>query len=176
MPKKTDFTLRFDPNEINDWASRYSYSRGEEDVTELGVKAHKQGYLTRGELLQFFDWKTGGRGRSRCEKNSDSYVRELTGLSFTTKEDRLRIEVLTLLDGVQWPVASAILHFVFPEKYPILDFRALWSLGIEKPPVYNYPFWKAYIDTCQVLAHANNVGLRTLDRALWQYSKENQSD
>lgn len=167
---------RFKQNRIKYWASRYSYSRGEEEVTELGVKARKQGHLTKDELLQFFDWKTGGRGRSRCEKNSDSYVEELTGISFTTKEDRLRIEVLTLLNGVQWPVASAIMHFVFPENYPILDFRALWSLGVEKPPVYNYPFWKEYTDTCRALAKASNVDLRTLDRALWQYSKENQSD
>ena len=134
------FKLRFRQNRVNYWASRYSYSRGEETVTELGPKARKQGYLTKNQLLLFFDWKTGGRGRSRCEKNSPSYVKELTGISFTTKEDRLRIEVLTLLDGVQWPVASAILHFVFPiSAFPLFDRLSYiysvpprWSLVVDK--------------------------------------------
>jgi len=170
----TNFKLRFSPKDIAYWASRYNYSRGEEGMPELGQKAYKQGYLTSAELLQFFVWKTGGRGQSRCKKNLESYVRELTGISFKTKEERLQVEVLTLLDGVEWPVASAILHFVFPGKYPILDFRALWSLGIDKPPMYNYTFWKAYTDTCRDLAKATKVDMRTLDRALWQYSKENQ--
>ena len=167
--------LRFKQNRIGHWASRYSYSRSEEDIAELGRRIRRRGFMTNEELLQFFDWKTGGRGRSRCLKNSHSYVKELTGISFGTKEDRLRIEILTLLDGVQWPVASAILHFVFPDQCPILDFRALWSLGMETPPAYNYPFWKAYGDTCRTLAQANNVDLRILDRALWQYSKEKQN-
>ena len=33
------------------------------------------------------------------------------------------------LRGVGVPVASALLHFAVPERYPILDFRALESLG-----------------------------------------------
>lgn len=170
------FKLRFKSNTINYWASRYSYSRGEEGVIELAEKARKQRFMTKEDLIYFFDWKTGGRGRSRCLKNSSSYVKELTRFAFAAKEERLRIEVLTLLDGVRWPVASAILHFVFPDKYPLLDFRALWSLGIDPPPPYNYLFWKAYTDFCRTMSKANNVGLRTLDRALWQYSKENQRD
>ena len=145
-------------------------------MAELGKQARIQGYLTKDELLRFFDWKTRRRGRSRCLRNDENYIKEITRFAFTTSEDRLRIEVLTLLDGVQWPIASAILHFVFPENYPILDFRALWSLGIEKPPPYCFRFWKAYTDTCKMLSEANNISLRTLDRALWQYSKEKQSD
>ena len=31
------------------------------------------------------------------------------------KEERLRIEILTLLDGVGWPTASVILHFYHKE-------------------------------------------------------------
>ena len=169
------FRLRFQGAKIKHWSSRYNYSRGEETVAELGQKARKQGYLKKSQLLEFFNWKTGGRGRSRLEKNPDSYVEEVTGISFTTKDERVQIEILTLLDGVQWPVASTILHFVFPQKYPILDFRALWSLGIEKVPSFNYQFWKKYTDYCNRIARSNDVDMRTLDRALWQYSKEHQN-
>lgn len=43
----------------------------------------------------------------------------------------MRIEVLTVVCGVSWPVASTILHYCVSDDYPILDFRALWSLEMD---------------------------------------------
>jgi adenine-specific DNA glycosylase len=37
------------------------------------------------------------------------------------------------LRGVGIPTASALLHFAFPNDYPILDVRALASLAAERP-------------------------------------------
>ncbi len=71
-------------------------------------------------------------------------------------------------------MASVILHFFHSEPYPILDYRALWSLGIDEPPYYKYDFWWGYVRICRDLAEANAVCMRTLDKAMWQYSKENQ--
>ena len=89
---------------------------------------------------------------------------------------RLRIGVLTLLDGVQMPTASVLLHLAHRDPYPIIDYRALWSLGVDAPPTpYSFAFWEAYTRACRSLARAANVSMRTLDRALWQYSKERQA-
>ena len=88
--------------------------------------------------------------------------------------ERLRIGALRCLSGVEWPTASVLLHLAHKEHYPILDFRALWSLGFDKPPAYTFDFWKKYVQTCRRLAKQQGVDMRTLDRALWQYSKENQ--
>ena len=72
-------------------------------------------------------------------------------------------------------MASTILHFTHREPYPILDFRALWSLGIEQQPAYYvFSMWWEYVATCRRLADQAGVSARELDRALWQYSKENQ--
>lgn len=81
-----------------------------------------------------------------------------------------------LLDGVSWPVASVLLHFGSCDRYPILDFRALWSLRIKVPKQYDFGFWWAYTLYCRSLADEHNVSMRTLDRALWQYSKEKQGE
>jgi hypothetical protein len=59
---------------------------------------------------------------------------EITGISFGTTSERVRIEALTLLCGVNWPIASTILRYCVREHYPILDVRALWSLDIETSP------------------------------------------
>jgi hypothetical protein len=75
-----------------------------------------------------------------------------------------------------WPTASVLLHFAHVERYPILDFRALWSLSILKPKgQYKFQFWWEYVQICRNIADKRGVEMRMLDRALWQYSNENQS-
>jgi hypothetical protein len=73
------------------------------------------------------------------------------------------------------PTASVLLHLA-RQTYPIIDYRALWSLGIDPPPAYySFEFWWKYTRACRSLADEAGVSMRTLDRALWQYSKELQS-
>ena len=107
-------------------------------------------------------------------RNSDDFVRAITAVMLSTKSERLRVEVLTLLQGVNWPTASVILHFVHPDPYPILDVRALWSVGFSRPPAYNFEFWTEYVAFTRREARRLEVSMRELDRALWQYSKERQ--
>jgi hypothetical protein len=69
------------------------------------------------------------------------------------------------------PVASAVLTAINPERYTIIDFRALESLGIND---YNLTvdYYLDYLKQCRELAGQHSVSLRDLDRALWQWSKE----
>ena len=78
-----------------------------------------------------------------------------------------------LLDGVSWPTASAILHFAHRDPYPVLDYRAVWTVGVDSP-WYDYAFWAAYTAFCRALATAHGLTMRELDRALWQFSKDQQ--
>jgi len=67
------------------------------------------------------------------EDNPEEYVKEITAFALGATTERSRIEVLTNLDGVRWPTASVILHFFHKEPYPIMDFRALWSVSLDVP-------------------------------------------
>jgi hypothetical protein len=74
---------------------------------------------------------------------------------------------------VEVPVASAILTAINPERFTIIDFRALESLAItDRQAYYTIDFFIDYLQFCRGLANQCRVGLRTLDRALWQWSKE----
>ena len=84
------------------------------------------------------------------------------------------MDLLRLLSGVEWPTASTLLHFCDSRPYPILDFRALWSLGYSKPPRYTMLFWLEYLEFTRLLSARLAVPIRTIDRALWQYSKNKQ--
>jgi hypothetical protein len=98
-------------------------------------------------------------------------VEEATRLALAARSEALRIKLPMTLDGVSWPTASVVLHFAHQEPYPILDVRALHALGVDKA-VYTLQLWLGYVDACRRLATETGVDMRTLDRALWQWSKE----
>ncbi len=165
--------LKFNPNKISYWSERYGYPLNEDGVINLAPLIQKQGYITKQQLQTLCQWKSA-RSSGNTRNNSQQYVKEVTNFALSSDNERSRIEALTLLDGVGWPTASAILHFYHDDLYPILDFRALWSIGIDTPPYYNYSFWEVYVKFCRTIAIKEKVTMRILDKALWQYSKENQ--
>jgi len=169
----TRLRLRFNESEIKCWACRYDgkTSRHVEEV--VAPRIQQQRFLKKRDLILLAEWKSP-RIVGLCRENKPAFIKAVTSSSFSTTDERLRVEVLQLLHGVAWPMASVILHFRFHNTYPILDVRALWSLGIEKGIKYDFDLWKAYVRCCRKLAQRSRVSMRTLDRALWRYSKEKQ--
>ena len=168
--------MRFDRREILYWASRYPDDYDREVETEVAPKVKKRGYFIKSDLQIICAWKTH-RSKSRVASNLEDFIQAVTQTALSTSDERLRIEVLTLLAGVSWPTASVLLHFGHSDPYPILDFRALWSLSVDASKIdYDFKFWWKYTQYCRGLADKAGVSMRTLDRALWQYSKENQKE
>ena len=106
----------------------------------------------------------------------------MTALAFAPRRDDLRLRLLTLLKGVEVPVASTILHFAFPERYAIMDVRAvttLTHLGLWKGPDpaqpgftgFSVEHWQAYSGLMRDHAKRLGVSLRELDKALWKYDE-----
>lgn len=113
-------------------------------------------------------------GVSRPARNGDAEIADALDLAMAARTERAAIAVLTGLSGVEIPVASAVLTVTDPDRYTILDFRALWSLHIERVGYYTAGYYLAYLAACRSIASDAGVGLRTLDKALWQYSREHQ--
>lgn len=164
--------IRLPRSELREYASRYSYP-AEASVEALVPVVKERGYLLKSELQTVGEWKSA-RIRPRLAKNSDGLVKETTRLALATGEPRLAAHILMALDGVALPVASTILHWFHSDPFPILDFRAVWSLGIPEPKSYSWSFWEEYVTLTRALAKEWNTNMRTLDRALWQYSFERQ--
>ena len=138
----------------------------ESEVTKRLCEASKRGYMTQDDLVAVAKWKwRGGRTRQLAAENTDGEVREITTAAFSAKSERLRIGALLALRGVGWPMASVILHFAFPEKYPILDVRAMNTVG--GSTLYTFERWMSYVRLCRDTARKHDVSLRTLDKALW---------
>ena len=74
--------------------------------------------------------------------------------------------------GVGQSIASTILHLYDPERYPIFDPHALRSIRINKEEVEgDKKFWKEYVKLCRKKSERHGVCMRTLDRALYKFSK-----
>jgi phytoene dehydrogenase-like protein len=80
--------------------------------------------------------------------------------------ERERMRVLRALHGVQWPTASVLLHLADPDRWPILDVRALHALGVRGRVSYSYGFWEDYVEAFRRLVTRAGVDGRTLDRGL----------
>lgn len=164
------FALQFPAEDIEALAARFPGSDDTRLMT-LGAAVRARGHYTRLEFIEVCAWKTP-RSRPRIVANSAAMVIEATARAIDASDEGTRIAALLELQGVGVPTASTLLFAAFPDDYPILDVRALESLGVKGRSTYPVSFWLAYLGACRRLAREAGVSLRTLDKALWQRSKE----
>ena len=154
---------------IREYAKEYKYDARGFDPEAHVRQAVQRGYMTPADLDQVAGWKwRGSRTRDLCCGNSPEDVKEISQTAFSTKSERLKIGALLSLAGVNWPMASVILHFAYPNRYPILDVRAMAAVG--STPSYSFKKWKEYTELCRATARQHGIDLRTLDKALWGHA------
>jgi hypothetical protein len=103
----------------------------------------------------------------------DVELEEAMRLAATARTGRAAVAVLMGLPGVKSRVASAILAMIRPDRYTVLDVRALDALDVpNEHDDGSVNFYLSYLEECQKLASRYKVDLRTFDRALFQWSAE----
>jgi hypothetical protein len=158
---------RFDRDE-----AASSWARGERRLKGRLARRRAGGscYLTLRELRWIGEWKSP-RIRPQIARNTEAGVRGVTMTVFLVRDDATRLQLLLGLRGVGVAVASVILHFVHPARYPIYDVRvraALRRIGVRRRFPPTGAGWVAYAAVLRELAARHRVSLRTLDKALWR--------
>lgn len=129
---------------------------------------------SREHLDTIFAWKTKNRGKSRIQKNDareiETVLRQVVESGGEPPSDSLK--VLITLSGIDIPVASAVMTAVFPERFTVIDFRALDALGAKKYSTRSIKKYLEYASYCRNLAAEWHLSLRDLDRALWKWSEK----
>lgn len=175
--------IPFDRNELLALSERYeaqeSYQKGvlnaeaDRNLAAVLTAAKRLGHMQPPDLQEVAIWKYPGPAlRLKVAENSPAEVEEITRVAFGAKSERLRIGALVSLHGVAEPVASVILHFVFPDRYPVLDQRAMRAIGA--PIAYQFDRWLRYGEFCRKARDDFGVTLRTLDQALWRHDYERE--
>lgn len=159
--------LRFPSNQIIHWASCYDDT--DDVVREMGDGIRNGQYL-RKHLVGIALWKSARRV-ALIRGNSDSEIAEALRVAATVGERRIALGALMSLEGVHLPTASAVLAWIHPDRYTIIDWRALEALGQDNSAVKLTYYLDNYLPFCLDLARDAGVSLRVLDRALWGWSK-----
>ena len=142
-----------------------SNGQADEEIEKRFRTIRKRGHLVPEDLRLIARWKYPGKALvNLVGQNTPVEVEEISRASFSA-ETGLRIGALLALHGVGWPMASVILHFAFPNRYPMLDRRVMRVIGA--PAAYSFGRWLEYTELCREAARRLGVSMRVLDRALW---------
>lgn len=154
------------------WKEIKESERLEEQAFERELPALRAaGYLSKPVFVRLARWKSV-RPTRRYESNSDEQVRAATESAFAAADAAGAIAALTQLRGVALRTATAILHWMRPQEFPILDFRVLSALGEPHPKSFeNVGFYSRVADRVRALAAEHALDLRTIDRALWAWDR-----
>lgn len=180
------FQLQPSEMDLQQLADEYWQKAGEKEqqlekaAFEAG-EAIRNGDFTLANLEAIVRWKSERVVHYLIGNSNEKIKRALAIAALPETSTDAAVTALLELHGVDLPVASAILAAIFPERYTVLDFRALEALGHAR---HDVRFYEEYLAFCKRLAESNIVQaqsdlpaptpLRTLDRALWEWSK-NQS-
>ena len=152
--------------EESSYDRRVSNGEADERIERKLEAARHRGHMVLDDLRAIAKWKyPGPKLLSLVEENTSDEVAEITRVSFSATTERLRVGALLALRGVDWRMASVILHFAFPGHYPILDERVMRA--IDRPRRFNFDSWIQVTKFLREKSMEFGVTMRELDRALW---------
>jgi len=177
------FELQPAEAELQQLAEQYWKEAGErerqleKEAYEAG-EAIRDGEFTLPNLEAIVRWKSERVVHYLIGNSKENIKSALATVVAPETSPRDAVNALTGLRGVDIAIASAILAAIFPEKYSVLDYRALEALG---HPRHDVDFYVEFNAACARLAECGMVKgqeglpaptpLHALERALWQWSR-----
>ena len=141
----------------------------------------RAGEFSRAEFLQMCRWKSP-RAAPHYAKNPPARVRAISRAALATRSEGRRLEALITLDGVNVPVASAILTLIDPARYGVLDIRVwqlLFALGCVdgKPSGRGFTVrdWQLYLERLRPHAKRLGVSVRAVEYTLFRCHQKLQT-
>jgi hypothetical protein len=159
-----------DASWIDFWADRYPVKSDDEVLNHVGARVRERGHYDRQDFVTVGTWKSP-RVKSRMASNTDEMIRDISATAFGAPL-AIQHRILTLLEGVQVPMASSLLMVWQPDQHTVIDVRAVKSLvknGLMPDPTPNmYPPYMEYLAMCKTISVRCRRSLRLLDRALYE--------
>jgi hypothetical protein len=151
--------------------------RKEEERFEKELPEYRQrGFLSRDLCIRIARWKSC-RNVKLYGLNAEESIQSATRTAFAADNDAAAIDALRQpLKGVGLRTATAILHWMKPNHYPILDFRVVKGLREPQPSSYeDLDFYHRIAERVRSVSIDTGIDLRTLDRALWAWHKQSRT-
>jgi len=164
---------------IQTWAPQYDLSGVGDNYSEYDIllkevsKEIGQGSITKSTFVKLLKWKSprllGIVPLDRYNEYNDK-IKEAIAAA-----DNEKLQLLDELYGVGVPVASTILHFIYPNKFPIMDVRvteALVNFGYLDVKARSPNNYFVYQKTLLLIVQNTGCSMREIDKALFAYHKQ----
>ena len=165
---------------IDKWSPRYDnlYVGGDEPdynhiVKRVQSELSDSSTLSKDTFIGIIDWKSA---RVKGKVDWDDFQLYQKAIKCVPEvSDELKLSLLCGLDGVEIPVGSTILNFMYPDKFPIVDFRVtqvLYDAGLLTSQTISKKTYRKYKTVIEDIVKDTGCDIRTIDRALFSYHKE----
>ena len=173
VPGKEKKTFR--KLDVNNDKLNYTFTYNDEETKALHEKLNGASSITIDDLRRISLWKL-----DRIMSVPDKTLQKLVDLSKNKNvsiDDGSVKEVLECLvrsQGIGFPMASAILKFINPKVFPIIDVRAYRALTGKKPYYSTYSYKKCieYSKKLADIAASTKRPLCEIDEQLYCFDKE----
>jgi|SRR5580704_2193958 hypothetical protein len=178
--KSGRFELQFDPALIPPLVAQYLLKgRAKDAAMEAAGQRIVAGGRTMANVDVIYRWKSA-RSVRHLSRNDPADIDKCLLEAMRAPSDRSAMIALvrvattgTGLHGFQIPVASAVLTAIDLRHHTVIDYKALSSLGCPNFTL-SVDFYLEYLAACRDIAGRLEIDLRTLDRALWQWWKNQE--
>ena len=160
------------------WQEAGERERGLEKAAFEAGAAIRNGEYALANLEAIVRWKSERVVHYLIANSSENIKSALAVAASPESKTEEAVKALTALRGVDISIATAVLAAIYPERYAVLDYRALEALGHARHDVGFYVEYNAF---CQHLAECGIVKpqedlpgptpLHALERGLWQWSR-----
>ena len=159
---------------VGEWAQRYSAK-----YDEVLAHLHETTVLDRSSVFTVIDWKFNADPRRRAnayrrmaEESEDQAILDITAAARACLDDGAAMRVICLLRGVGQALGSALLMTMDPQRWTVLDRRAVSSIrviGYNDVPSDSQDrrTWLPYLQACRDVHQRTGESLRNVDRALY---------
>jgi len=173
-----------DKKSIIYWRKKYDkeedlYTKGVEE--ELRVKFQKNKYMTKDDLKRIVKWKFQGKleGRQKrilklLENVDGKFIKKISRLAFETKNDKDRIKLFCIIEGIGPAVASVILTFYDPKNYGVFDIHTWDELFGERPKdlFSNINHLLHFFVKLGEISHEVDLPCRDIEKSLFKKNKD----
>ena len=141
-------------------------------------EAIRKGEFTLANIEAIVRWKSERVVHYLIANSNESIKAALAVVVAPETSTETAVKALIALRGVDISIASAILAAIFPERFAVLDYRALEALGHARHDVGFYTEYNKFIQRlvdCGIVKPQPELPgptpLHALERALWQWSR-----
>lgn len=165
---------------IKKWSPQYDepnigddYSEYEDIIKKVSEEFSQTGTLSKEIFKKIYNWKAARALHYVDLTKFDDYAESIRKAIHAPEDHKLSI--LDDLYGIGVPVASTILHFIYPSVFPIMDIRvtqALYYNGYLKAKTITPNNYVNYRKKILDIQQESKCTLREIDTALFAYHKK----